>query len=152
MHNPQWSTPTAALVATGIGGLAMALAAVILPLDPAGRVLVTVAALGLLSVTALGARQRPRLSIRDDNRGLSLQRVRGRLELDRSELSRVRIVRYPRLGSRVPMLELDVHPAGTDHEQLIVLGRWDLGADPTTVFEILNSRGLVPPDSPSNSR
>lgn len=147
MHNPQWSTPVAALAATGIGGIAMAVAATVLPTDPAGRVLVGIAAIGLLTVTALGVRQRPRLAIRDDNRGITLQRLRGRLKVDRSELSRVRIVRYPRLGRRVPMLEIDVRFAEADHEQLIVLGRWDLGADPAIVFDALNSRGLVPPEA-----
>ncbi|MGW0042201.1 PH domain-containing protein [Rhodococcus sp. NPDC003348] len=141
-----WSTPTAALAATGIGGVAMAAAALALPADPAGRFLIGLAALGLLVVTALGLRQRPRLAIQEGNRGLTMQRLRGRLDVDRSELSRVRIVRYPRLGRRVPMLEIDVRPPGSDDDRLIIFGRWDLGADPTVVFEELNSRGLVPPD------
>ncbi|GAA4484860.1 PH domain-containing protein [Rhodococcus olei] len=146
MHDPQWSTPTAALTATGIGGVAMALAAVALPADPAGRLLIGLAALGLLVVTALGARQRPRLAVLDGNRGITFRRLRGRLDVDRSELRRVRIVRYPRFGRRVPMLEIDVRPPGSDDDRLLVFGRWDLGADPTTVFEALNARGLVPPE------
>ena len=147
MHNPHtsWSTPTAALAATGIGGVAMAVAAATLAADPAGRFLIGLAALGLLVVTALGLRQRPRLAIRDDNSGIVLQRLGGTLDVHRGDLSRVRIVRYPRLGRRVPMLEIDVRPPGSDDDKLIVFGRWDLGTDPTTVFEALNSRGLVPP-------
>lgn len=148
MHNPatQWSTPTAALTATGIGGVVMAGAALFLPADPAGRLLIGLAALGLLVVTALGLRQRPRLAIREDNSGIVVTRLRGRLDVARSELSRVRIVRYPRLGRRVPMLEIDIRPPGSDDDRLLIFGRWDLGTDPTTVFETLNSRGLVPPD------
>lgn len=141
-----WSTPAAALAATGAGGVAMAVAAVLVRADPAGRVLIAVAALGLLVVTALGTRQRPRLAIRDGNRGITLQRLLGRLDVDRSELRRIRIVRYPRFGRRVPMLEIDFRPPGTDDDRLLIFGRWDLGTDPTIVFEELNSRGLVPPD------
>lgn len=124
----------------------MATVAIALPADPAGRFLIGLAALGLLVVTALGLRQRPRLAVQDGNRGVTVQRLRGRLDVDRSELSRVRIVRYPRFGRRVPMLEIDVRPPGTDDDTLLIFGRWDLGADPTTVFESLNARGLVPPD------
>lgn len=147
MQNPttQWSTPMPALVATAVGGIAMAAAALLLDADPAGRALIGVAALGLLLVTALGIRQRPRLAVGDDNAGLVVQRLTGRLDLPRSDLRRVRIVRYPRLGRRVPMLEIDVRRPGSDDDTLLVFGRWDLGADPTTVFEALNTRGLVPP-------
>ncbi|EME15570.1 PH domain-containing protein [Rhodococcus triatomae] len=141
-----WSTPTAALTATGVGGVAMAVAALAVTTDPAGRFLIGLAALGLLVVTALGLRQRPRLAIRDDNGGVVFQRLGSRLEVPRSELSRVRIVRYPRLGRRVPMLEIDVRPPGSDDDRLLVFGRWDLGTDPTNVFDALNARGLVPPD------
>ncbi|MFD1812319.1 PH domain-containing protein [Rhodococcus gannanensis] len=141
-----WSTPVGALTATGIGGVAMAVAALAVTADPAGRFLIGLAALGLLVVTALGLRQRPRLAIRDGNRGIVLQRLGGRLDVDRTELRRVRIVRYPRLGRRVPMLEIDVRPPGADDDRLLVFGRWDLGTDPTNVFDALNARGLVPPD------
>lgn len=147
-----WSTPAPALVATGVGGLAMAVAAAAVPADPAGRFLIGLAALGLFVVTALGAWQRPRLGIRDGNRGLVVQRLRGRIEVDRTDLSRVRIIRYPRLGRRVPMLEIDIRPPGTDDDRLLIFGRWDLGADPTDVFDELDARGLVPPDRRPTTR
>ncbi|MFD4294807.1 PH domain-containing protein [Rhodococcus sp. NPDC058505] len=141
-----WSTPAAALAATGVGGVAMAIAALAVPADPAGRVLIGLAALGLLTITALGARQRPRLAIQDGDRGLTMQRLLGRLDVDRTEVSRIRVVRYPRLGRRVPMLEIDIRPPGVDDDRLLIFGRWDLGTDPATVFEELDARGLVPPD------
>ncbi|TQF75213.1 PH domain-containing protein [Rhodococcus spelaei] len=124
----------------------MALAAALLPTDPAGRFLIGLAALGLLVVTTLGVRQRPRLAVLDGGRGIAVRRVRGRLEFDRTDLARVRIVRYPRFGRRVPMLEIDVRPAGADEDRLMIFGRWDLGTDPTDVFDALAVRGLVPPD------
>ncbi|MFE3290727.1 PH domain-containing protein [Rhodococcus sp. NPDC059234] len=148
MHSPDptWSTPTPALVATGVGGVAMALAAALLPSDPAGRFLIGLAAVGLLVVTALGLRQRPRLAVLDGGRGIAVRRLRGRVEFDRTDLARVRIVRYPRFGRRVPMLEIDVRPPGADDDRLMIFGRWDLGTDPTDVFDALTLRGLVPPD------
>ncbi|MFD4184053.1 hypothetical protein [Rhodococcus sp. NPDC058514] len=55
MHNPAlaWSTPTGALIATGVGGVAMLLAAAAVPTDPAGRVLIGLGALGLLVIYVL---------------------------------------------------------------------------------------------------
>jgi hypothetical protein len=150
VHNPElaWSTPTGALIATGVGGVAMLLAVAAVPSDPAGRVLIGLGALGLLVITALGLRQRPRLAVLDGARGIAVQRLTGRHEYQASELSRVRIVRYPRLGRRVPMLEIDVRPPGVDDDKLMIFGRWDLGTDPTDVYEALAGRGLVPPERP----
>ncbi len=61
---------------------------------------------------------------------------------------RVRIVAYPRLGRRVPMLEIDVRDPRGD-EQLLIFGRWDLGTDPRTVYDALAVRGLAPDQTPS---
>lgn len=148
MHNSAlaWSTPTPALVATGLGGIVLAAAAVAAPSDPAGRLLIGLAALGLFAVTALGLRQRPRLAVLDGGGGIAVAGIRGRREYDRADLARVRIVRYPRLGRRVPMLEIDVRPAGAADDKLMIFGRWDLGTDPTDVFDALVGQRLVPPD------
>ena len=45
------------------------------------------------------------------------------------------------------MLELDVRPPDEDDDRLIIFGRWDLGADPRDVFEVLDTYGLVPPNN-----
>ncbi|MFC7448378.1 PH domain-containing protein [Rhodococcus daqingensis] len=150
VHNPElsWSTPTGALIATGVGGVAMLVAAAAVPSDPAGRVLIGLGALGLLVITALGLRQRPRLAVLEGATGIVVQRLSGRREYPVTEMNRVRIVRYPRLGRRVPMLEIDVRPPGADDDTLLIFGRWDLGTDPTDVYEALADRGLVPPERP----
>ncbi|WP_238559101.1 PH domain-containing protein [Rhodococcus rhodnii] len=137
-----WSTPTAAVVALVAGGVVLAGAAAFGGLDVAGQVLIGLAALGLFVNAALSARQRPRLAI-GPGPTLVLQRVSARRVYERGDIDRIRLVKYPRLGRRVPMLELDVRePDGT--EKLVIFGRWDLGTSPQTVFEALSVHGLVP--------
>lgn len=141
----EWSTPLAAVVALAVGGVAMVGAALLLGLDAPGRFLAGIAALGMLAVAGLGARQRPKLAVvrADGAPAIAATRVRGRRVYRRGDIARVRIVPYPRLGRRVPMLEIDaVDPDGT--ERLLIFGRWDLGTDPAVVFDALSVHGLVP--------
>ncbi|WP_137722866.1 PH domain-containing protein [Prescottella subtropica] len=140
-----WSTPLGAVVALTVGGVALIVAALLLGIDAAGLFLVTLAAVAMLVLAGLGARQRPRLAVVDVDGipALAATRLRGRRVYRRDDLTRVRIVAYPRMGRRVPMLEIDaVDPDGT--ERLLIFGRWDLGADPTIVFDALAVRGLTP--------
>ncbi|WP_305093231.1 PH domain-containing protein [Prescottella sp. R16] len=142
---PDWSTPTGAVVALAVGGLAMITAALLLRLDAPGLFLAALAAVAMLVLAGLGAVQRPRLAVTDVDGvpALSATRLRGRRVYRREDLTRVRIVAYPRLGRRVPMLEIDaLDPDGT--ERLLIFGRWDLGVDPTIVFDALAVRGLAP--------
>ncbi|QCQ93082.1 PH domain-containing protein [Rhodococcus sp. SGAir0479] len=146
-HEPslEWSTPLAAVVALAVGGVLMIAAALLLGLDAPGRFLAGVAAVGMLVVAGLGARQRPKLAIvrADGVPAIAATRMRGRRLYRRADIARARIVPYPRLGRRVPMLEIDaVDPDGT--ERLLIFGRWDLGADPAVVFDALSVHGLVP--------
>ncbi|ATQ30139.1 MULTISPECIES: PH domain-containing protein [Rhodococcus] len=143
----RWSTPPLAIVALAVGGVVLAVAAATTP-DPAGRTLVGLAAAVALVVAALAARQRPRLEVLPEGAGLAVTRLTGRRELPRAALTRVRIVAYPRLGRRVPMLEIDVRDTQGD-EQLLIFGRWDLGTDPRTVYDALAVRGLAPDQTPS---
>lgn len=141
----EWSTPLGAVVALAVGGVAMIGAALLLGLDAPGRFLAGIAALGMFVLAFLGGRQRPKLAIVQDGPApaLAATRLRGRRVYGRDSLERIRIVRYPRLGRRVPILEIDaVDPDGT--ERLLIFGRWDLGVDPVVVFEALDARGLVP--------
>lgn len=146
-HEPsrEWSTPLGAVAALAVGAVVMIAAALLLGLDAPGRFLAGVAAVALLVLAALGARQRPKLAIVRVEGGpaIAATRVRGRRVYRRGDIARIRIVRYPRLGRRVPMLEIDaLDPDGT--ERLLIFGRWDLGEDPTVVFEALSVHGLVP--------
>ncbi|WP_371830395.1 PH domain-containing protein [Antrihabitans cavernicola] len=138
-----WSTPIVALVVAAGGGLALGIAALAAPIEGPGRLLVGLAALGLLVIAGLGFRQRPRILVSSTTPpGLVVNRLRGPVEYRRDQITRVRIVTYPRLGRRVPMLEIDV--AAGDDERLLIFGRWDLGTHPQDVFDALAVQGLVP--------
>lgn len=132
------------MIALTIGGLALVIAAFLTDADPAGRFLVSLAALGLWIIAGSAAFQRPRLWINGD--ALSMKRLTGVQTYRREEITRVKLVRYPRLGRRVPMLELDLQRAGEDDDRLVIFGRWDLGTDPSDVFDALERQGLVPPE------
>ncbi|MBM4473923.1 PH domain-containing protein [Rhodococcus hoagii] len=149
-HGPslEWSTPLGAVVALAAGGVVMVAAALLLGLDAPGRFLAVLAALGMFVLAFLGGRQRPKLAIVQDGPApaLAATQLTGRRVYRRDSIERVRIVAYPRLGRRVPMLEIDaVDPDGT--ERLLIFGRWDLGVDPVVVFDALAVHGLVPAEN-----
>ncbi|WP_430334947.1 PH domain-containing protein [Rhodococcus sp. ACT016] len=146
-HEPslEWSTPLSAVAALAAGAVVMIAAALLLGLDAPGRFLAAIAAIALSVLAGLGARQRPKLAIvqRGGVPAIAATRVRGRRVYARDAIARIRIVRYPRMGRRVPMLEIDaLDPDGT--ERLLIFGRWDLGTDPMVVFDALSVHGLVP--------
>ncbi|MCX5045036.1 PH domain-containing protein [Aldersonia sp. NBC_00410] len=149
---PSWSTPTTALVAVLVGGVALSAAALLVDNEPAGRLLIGLAAFGLLVIAALGFRQRPRLAVVGDRPArLAVRRLSGTESYEAGQIERARVVRYPRLGRRVPMLELEVRPAGetalTDgaatDTRLLIYGRWDLGTAPEDVLDELRRYGLA---------
>lgn len=132
-----WSTPPAALVACGIGGLVLAVAAIV-STDGPGRLLIGVAAVGLLGLTALGVRQRPRLAVEPgDPVHIVVRGLTGPQRYAPEQILRVRVVHYRRLGRRMPMLEMDVDNSG--EERLLIFGRWDLGTRPEDVLEVLRA-------------
>jgi hypothetical protein len=137
-----WATPIAAVAALTLGGFALVTAALLTNSDPAGKFLVFVAAIGLWIIAGLAAYQRPRLWI--DAGALSMKRLTGVRTYRRDEIVRIKLVRYPRLGRRVPMLEMDVKRAGDEEDRLIIFGRWDLGTSPQDVYDALERHGLVP--------
>ncbi|MBF6192044.1 PH domain-containing protein [Nocardia beijingensis] len=127
-----WTTPTPALVAVAVGGVALAVAAVV-STEAASRLLVGLAAAGLLALAALGFRQRPRLSVAPGARPRMVVRtLTGPDEYTPEQIIRARVVSYRRLGRKMPMLELDVQRDGAD--RLLIFGRWDLGANPELVY------------------
>ncbi|WP_280188086.1 MULTISPECIES: PH domain-containing protein [Nocardia] len=130
-----WTTPTAALVAVTVGGIALAIAA-ILTTEAASRLLVGLAAVGLLALAGLGFRQRPRLSVVSGARPrLVVRTLTGPDEYTPGQIVRARVVSYRRLGRKTPMLELDVECDGA--ERLLIFGRWDLGVNPEIVYHDL---------------
>lgn len=126
-----WTTPAPALIACAAGGVAMAIAAVF-SADTPSRILIGLAALGLLALAGLGYRQRPRLAVDpgSDPR-LVVRGLAGETPYEREDIVRARLVPYRRLGRKTPMLEIDVKHDGA--ERLLIFGRWDLGARPDDV-------------------
>ncbi len=130
-----WTTPTPALVAVTVGGIALAVAAVVTS-EAASRLLVGLAAVGLLALAGLGFRQRPRLSvITGAQPRMVVRTLTGADEYAPQQIIRARVVSYRRLGRKMPMLELDVQHNGA--ERLLIFGRWDLGANPEVVYQDL---------------
>lgn len=122
----QWSPrPVESAVAAAVG---LALLLVTLGLDTAGRLLVGAAGVFLLALAVLDALIRPRL--RADGEGLTVRTI-GRRRSGPWAAIAVRVRAGRRLGTAVNTLEIDVG------EDLVVLGRRELGADPVIVAEAL---------------
>jgi hypothetical protein len=133
----QWGPPNGSIIGAGIVGLMLAAGAVTLVTDPPGRILVGLAAVGLLAFAIMSWRARPKLAITD---GTLVYRgwFRAR-ELTKSDVTRVRITEFRRIGRKVRLLEID-----TTDNRLLVLSRWDLGTDPLRVLDALTDAGYAP--------
>lgn len=136
MQQTEWGPNPVAVAACGLLGVVMAVAAVTLVTDAPGRVLVGVAAVGLLIFAAFSFRARPKLAITDDGlvvRGWWRTRV-----LPRSAIDVIRITEFRRLARTVRLLEVD-----TVDGRLTVFSRWDLGTDPIEVLDALTAAGYA---------
>jgi len=105
--------------------------------DLPGRVLGSIAAIGLLVFAVMSWRARPKLAITPA--GLV---VRGWWRTDtytQADLKSVRITEFRRLARKVRLLELD-----TVDDRLLVFTRWDVGTDPINVLDALTEAGLIP--------
>jgi hypothetical protein len=127
MEPVQWSprpVETAVAILAGVVVLALALLA-----DPAGRLLLGVAALGLLAIGAADVALRPRLAA--DRTGIQVRTLASRHRLPWSAIQRVDVDEHTRYGLTSRTLELE---AG---ELFVVLGKRTLGADPRDVADVL---------------
>jgi len=123
----QWSprpVETAVAILAGLVVLLLALLA-----DPGGRLLLGVAALGLLAVGAADVLLRPRLAA--DRAGIRVRTLVSRHHLPWSAIGRVEVDEHTRYGLTSRTLELE---AG---ELFVVLGKRTLGADPRDVADTL---------------
>ncbi|WP_029430689.1 PH domain-containing protein [Blastococcus sp. URHD0036] len=131
----EWSARPGTVTALAVAGLALGTAAWLL--EPVGRVLVGAAAVLLLAIAGRSAVLRPRLAAGPD--GVVVRTLTGRLVLPWSHV-RVQVRETRRRGLRSRLLELDT-ATGTDAAgQLVLLGRWELGADPDEVARSLAGR------------
>jgi hypothetical protein len=133
----QWGPPSGGIMAAGIVGLVLAAGVVTLVTDAPGRILVGLAAIGLLVFAVLSWRARPKLAITDT--GLVYRGWPGVRQLTRADVTRVRITEFRRIGRKVRLLEID-----TADNRLLVLSRWDLGTDPLSVLDALTDAGYAP--------
>ena len=136
MQQTEWSPPTLGIAACGILGLILATGTVTLITDAPGRILVGIAAVGLLVFASLSWRARPKLAIRDD--GLVIGAWSRPNLLRRSDIKIIRITEFRRLARKVRLLEID-----TVDDRLLVFTRWDLGTDPLNVLDALTAAGYA---------
>jgi hypothetical protein len=136
MQQTEWSPPSAGIAACGVLGLILAIAAVTLITDAPGRILLGIAAAGLILFASLSWRARPKLAISDDGlvtRGWSRTNL-----LRQADIKKIRITEFRRLARKVRLLEID-----TTDDRLLVFTRWDLGTDPLNVLDALSAAGYA---------
>jgi hypothetical protein len=114
----------------------LAIADVTLITDPPGRVLVGIAAAGLILFACLSWRARPKLAIRND--GLVTRGLWRTTVLARADIKLVRITEFRRIARKVRLLEIDAVD-----DRLFVFTRWDLGTDPLNVLDALTAAGYA---------
>ncbi|MEW5811817.1 MAG: PH domain-containing protein [Actinomycetota bacterium] len=132
-----WGAPTAGILGAAGLGVLLGIAVVTLVTDLPGRILIGIAAVGLLVFAALSWRARPKLAIDGDTliyRGWVSTR-----RLTRADISLIRITEFRRIGRTVRLLEID-----TTDDRLLVLSRWDVGTDPLRVLDVLTDAGFAP--------
>ena len=136
MQQTEWSPPALGIAACGVFGIILAIGSVTLITDAPGRILVVIAAAGLLVFASLSWRARPKLAISDDGlltRGWSRSHV-----LRHGDIKIIRITEFRRLARKVRLLEID-----TTDGRLLVYTRWDLGTDPLNVLDALTAAGYA---------
>jgi hypothetical protein len=100
--------------------------------DPAGRLLAGVAAVGMGVAAVFGSRARPRLRVDAD--GLTVGGMLRSRHHPWPLVQDVRVLRVRRLGRESSLLEVDTVTAG-GAERLLVFGRLDLAEDPENVAQ-----------------
>jgi Bacterial PH domain len=132
-----WAAPWTAVALGLVAALGLG-AWTVAATDPPGRLLVGLAALAVLGVTAVGALARPRLQV--DEAGLALRGLTGTRRWPWEQVDAVRVVRMRRLGVPAAYLEVEARdgsPGAAPTDRLLVLGRLELGTDPVDVAESL---------------
>lgn len=116
----------------------MAIASVTVVTDLPGRVLLGVAAAGLILFAGMSLRTRPKLAITPG--GLVLRGWFRTQVLARAAIKIIRIIEFRRYGRKVRLLEVE-----TVEGDLALFSRWDLGTDPLEVLDALTAAGYAGP-------
>ncbi|WP_428339779.1 PH domain-containing protein [Mycobacterium sp.] len=136
MQQTQWAPSVIGNAACGLVGVVMATACVTVGTDAPGRLLLGIAAAGLIVFAAGTWRARPKLAITED--GLQIGGWLRTQRLRRPDIKIIRITEFRRIGRKMRLLEIDAHDG-----RLFVLSRWDLGTDPLNVLDALTARGYA---------
>ena len=136
MLRTEWGPRPAGIAGVALAGTLMAIGCAAVATDPAGRILTGIAAAGLLVFAAGSLRARPRLAVTTE--GLVYRGWLTTTTLRRSDIELIRITEFRRWGRTVRLLEID-----TVGSRLLVLSRWDLGADPLAVLDSITEAGYA---------
>ena len=136
MQQTQWGPPSVGIAACGVLGIVMAIACVTLITDAPGRLLIGIAAAGLILFASATWRARPKLAITTD--GLVVRGWWRTQLLRRADIKIIRITEFRRIGRKTRLLEVDALDG-----RLLVFSRWDLGTDPLEVLDALTARGYA---------
>ena len=136
MQQTEWGPKIGAVAGLGIAGILMAIGCVTVVTDPPGRILTGIAAVGLLGFAFGSWRARPRLAITGE--GLVYRGWFRSQTLRHPDITKIRITEFRRIGRKTRLLEIE-----TAADRLIVLSRWDLGADPLSVLDALTDAGYA---------
>ncbi|BBY63952.1 PH domain-containing protein [Mycolicibacterium helvum] len=136
MQQTEWGPRIGAIAGLGIAGILMAIGCVTVVTDPPGRILTGIAAVGLLAFAFGSWRARPKLAITAD--GLVYRGWFRSQTLQRHDITLIRITEFRRIGRKTRLVEIE-----TAADRLIVLSRWDLGADPLDVLDALTDAGYA---------
>lgn len=137
MQQTEWGPSPAGIAACGFFGLLMATAVVTVVTDAPGRLIVGIAAVGLLAFASMSWRARPKLAITAD--GLVIRGWWRTHVLRRDDIAKIRITEFRRIGRKVHLLEIDTVP----EDRLLVFTRWDLGTSPLVVLDALTDAGYA---------
>jgi Bacterial PH domain len=114
----------------------MAIGCVTAVTDPPGRLLLGISAAGLILFASGSWRARPKLAITSD--GLCVRGWWQTQLFSRADIKIIRITEFRRIGRKVRLLEIDAVDG-----RLLILSRWDLGADPLQVLDALTAHGYA---------
>ena len=114
----------------------MATTCVTVVTDPPGRLLLGIAAAGLILFAGGTWRARPKLAITAD--GLQVGGWIRPAHLQRPDIKIIRITEFRRHARTVRLLEVETVDGG-----LVILSRWDLGTDPLKVLDALTDAGYA---------